>query len=202
MPRPRGLVQEALIIDRALRPADPRSVSQSLNNLGNILLRQRRYVAAESVHREAYALRRAAFGDDNAETANSLVNIAAALGGQDRFVEAKSLYRQGLAIKRARLGARHVDVATDEAGFARLLHLEGDDRAAEALYRQSIATHRALRRPPSAHRPRASAGELPLARGTRALPSRISRKRCEASARRSPRGIRRSHERAGCWMNA
>ncbi|MGQ0641486.1 MAG: protein kinase domain-containing protein [Gemmatimonadaceae bacterium] len=109
---------DTLAADHAGRELYSRRVSQSLNNLGNILTSRGAYAEAEQMHREAFALRRAAIGEMQAETGNSLLRLAVTLRYQNRFAEAESLATRALAIKRSVLGIQHPEIAEDELTLA------------------------------------------------------------------------------------
>lgn len=117
------------VIDRAGLALRPRRLSQSLNNLGNILTTRGAYAEAEQMHREAYALRQAAFGETHPETANSLLRLAIALQHQGRFAEAESLATRSLVIKRSVLGSRHPEIAGDERTLAAIVQAAREHRS-------------------------------------------------------------------------
>jgi tetratricopeptide (TPR) repeat protein len=130
------LLREALAIDSILM--DPHHLSQSFNNLGNVLIAEGRYDAAEGMHRRAYLLRHTALGDSSAETGNSLVRLAVTRAEQGDPADADSLIRQGIAIKRRVLGPLHPDVLDDERTYGRVLQRIGRLAEAEVVYRGAL----------------------------------------------------------------
>lgn len=95
-----------------------------------VLRAQARYAEAETLVREALALRQEKLAPDDPWIADALFNLGAVLRYQRRYREAEPLFRRSLAIRLAAYGIDHPLVLADLNSLA--LTLDGMGRAAEA----------------------------------------------------------------------
>ncbi len=96
--------------------------------------------AAESLHREALAMRRSlGLGE---EVAESLSNLAVVVSRKDRHA-AIALLREAETIIRATRHEMHPDLANNLHNLASMLHSIGEDAEAELHYREALAIGRA-----------------------------------------------------------
>jgi len=102
------------------------------------------YDEAETLHREALAIRRQMRGNEHAEVAESLHGLARTLESHGRAAEAEPLYSEALAIRRKVLGNEHADVAASLNGLASSLESLGKLSEAEAMFREALAMRRKL----------------------------------------------------------
>ena len=137
--RPR--LEQALAVRRAL--GDDPAVASSLDSLGELRRDDGDYAPAETLLREALAMRRRLFGDQDLRTAESLDNLAHVLyqGGGDA-AEAGRLYREALAIRRRLLGDQHLLVAESRNNLALALQALGDTAGAERELTRAAAAYR------------------------------------------------------------
>ena len=79
-----SVARRVLALAERIYSDEPRTVANSLNNLGNALIGQARYDEAEKLHRRALAIRKKAFGEQDADVAQSLLNLSNICQSQDR----------------------------------------------------------------------------------------------------------------------
>ena len=133
---------------RALRaylvrfPSDHPVVLSISNNLGVLLLDQRKFSEAEPYLEDSWNGLRALHGDDHHDVAKCLGNWAGALHHQGNYVEAEPMYRDALSVLRRRLGDHHPTVANTQTNLAFLLRARGEIAAAERLCQAALATRR------------------------------------------------------------
>jgi tetratricopeptide (TPR) repeat protein len=134
----------ALTIRRRLSGSESAETAESLNNLGVVLMAERKLPDAEAVVGEALAIRRQLFGNENADTATSLNDLGAVYRDQGRLTEAEAMAREALGIRRKLLGAEHLDVADSLRNLCIILGNEGKWLEAEAMGRDVLAMRRKL----------------------------------------------------------
>jgi len=138
-----------LAIQRAesLRTTDSdagRELSASLNNLGLVYQRSARYRQAESVLRQALALRQQVYGERHRYYAQSLTSLARTLQDQEKFDESERLFSDALAIYSELYGLQHPLVA-DALNNLGSLHQNTERwQSAESYLRQAIEIQRKL----------------------------------------------------------
>ena len=134
------LVEQALAMHRAVG-GDRVDEAQMLNTLGSIKYREGNLLDAETIHRQALALRLDVLGPDHLTVSETLNNLAAVLATEGRSREAGELYRRALAIRRRILGDGHPQVATTWHNLGGALRDLGDLPAAEEAFRKAIAIY-------------------------------------------------------------
>ncbi|NWF36176.1 tetratricopeptide repeat protein [Mariprofundus sp. KV] len=97
------------------------------------------YREAESLHREALAIRRELLGEKDEDVASILHNLALVLRARGKHTEAEVLHREVLAIFRELPGEKHVDVASSLGALADTLLVQGKHTEAEVLHREALA---------------------------------------------------------------
>lgn len=98
------LYRRALALGEALPGFRSANVALSLNNLGLLLLHQRRFEEALPVLERLLPLVEEKFGAENSEVATCLENVAAALRGLGREEEARERRTRASSIRRQRAG--------------------------------------------------------------------------------------------------
>jgi eukaryotic-like serine/threonine-protein kinase len=129
--RAQPLLEEALDVRRHLGRADS-ALASSLGDLASVLHEQAELEQAESLAREAVALRRARAGPADAELAGSLADLAAIVSTRGEAAEADSLFVEALHIKRG-LG--------NGAGVAQTLNSYGVALSRAGRYEESQRAH-------------------------------------------------------------
>ncbi len=99
---------------------------------------------AESMHREALAIRRKLLGEEHLEVARSLTSLGQVLYRERRMAEAQAVHREALAMRVKLLGREHLDVASSLGWVANMLRIEGALPEAEAMHRQALALRQKL----------------------------------------------------------
>jgi serine/threonine-protein kinase len=130
-PRAVGMAERSLAVHRAQGLGETPEVALSLHALGSVLIEAGEYALADSLLREAVALRGRLHGPRSREVAMSLGELAVVSGRLGRTAEAESLYRAAIGIDSVTVGMDHSDTATDVGNLGMLLYY--DSRYAEAL---------------------------------------------------------------------
>jgi serine/threonine-protein kinase len=137
------LLESARDTFRAANGAASPELASALSSLGAVRRAQGRLDEAESLHREALAIRRRIAPDD-IDAAESMNNLASALLIEGRFDEAQPWLEEALQIRRAKLGAEHPLVAQSTDNLAVALSRKGDMSRAEPLYRAALELEKRL----------------------------------------------------------
>ena len=132
---------EAVSIQRAQRPILPLRLALTVNKLGHVHLARGEYAAAESLYREALALRRSALPENHPDVALMYVNLGLALHGRGDTA-AEGLVRRGLEAKLRVFGDAHPEVALDRMSLGDILIDAGQLAAAESLFVHALAAQR------------------------------------------------------------
>ena len=111
----------------------------AMNNLGNVLLAQRKVVEAERLQRGALQILESALGKDHPRTGVSCSNLADVLRAKGDAASAKALYRRTLAIDERAHGMAHREVAADLDNLAAYLLELGEKTEAASLSRRAAA---------------------------------------------------------------
>jgi Tol biopolymer transport system component/tetratricopeptide (TPR) repeat protein len=140
--RASGLVDGALSVRRALRPANDLELAEVLDLSGAVLFAQRKLERARVSYDEALVLRRSALARSDPLIARTLVGLSGVLRDQNRLSEAEALSREALAIDRARAGTAGSDLAQSTTSLAKVINRQGDHARAAALMEQSLSLTR------------------------------------------------------------
>lgn len=128
---------------------DPEMQAQMMMVMGKVYDNLGLYPQADSLLRQAAAIRRSTLGPENLDTAASMLELAWTLGHEGRYSEAEALQRQVLAIRLRRFGADSPESARTMADLAVILADEGHYPEAEKLQRQALAVRRRVLKPDS-----------------------------------------------------
>lgn len=151
---------------RALQTIEPQASTAQidrasvLNNLGVVLLAEKRDLEAEAVHRQALALREREKGGHHFTVAQSLVNLALVARVRGRIEAAMPIIERALTIRQATYGHDHPAVAEALALRADAHAAAGRARDAEADFRETLRIHAATH---GAAHPEIAVAELRLA---------------------------------------
>jgi serine/threonine-protein kinase len=133
------MLRRSLEQRRALYGARHPLVAQTLDDLGEALMKQDKLTEAEAKLREALEQRRALFADRNAATAESIDHLAEVLVERDQLDAAEPLYREALVARSALFGDQDALTAQSLNHLGLLLWRKGKYDEAEPLYRQALA---------------------------------------------------------------
>ena len=141
LPQAKVCYEQALAIHRG--DNDPAAYSP-LNNLANVLTKQKDFAGAEKAYREALVLIRQKYGDQHPETALLLRNLGDVLNAQGKLDEASATHSQALATRAGLLDEVHPLLADsfERLGVVTLRQVKWAD--AENLFRKAIAIRRKL----------------------------------------------------------
>ena len=115
------------------------NVSSALSNLGLVVADRGNYAEAETLFREALAVRRKAMGQSHASLAVPLNNLAYPLREQGKYDEAVAALEEALALSVRAIGEDSPTVAHYRANLSRVYLAKGDAAQAVPLLRQSLA---------------------------------------------------------------
>ena len=119
--------------------ANPEVEAELRNTIGDVYFALGEYELAETMIRDALALRRRDLGDDNLEVAESLNSLARVLCRRSRLLEAEAVQRQALALRKKLLPQTHPQVADSLGDLALILDDKGNYQEAETLNREALA---------------------------------------------------------------
>jgi tetratricopeptide (TPR) repeat protein len=122
---------------------DP-AVGQSLNHLGEALLRTADYEEAEKRLREALVIRRELYGNSSPEVAATLTSLSDVMTAMGEYEKAEPLIREALDIRRKLYGEVNADVAASIGDLGANFGDRGDFKQAEVYLRQALAIQRKL----------------------------------------------------------
>lgn len=128
---------------------DPETQAQMMMVMGKVYDNLGLYPEADSLLRQATAIRRAALGVKNPETTASMLDLAWTLGHEGHYGDAEALLRQVLDVRQRTLGAKNPDTVTTVADLAVILNYEGHYPEAEKLQRQALDLRRRILKPDS-----------------------------------------------------
>ena len=127
----------ALALRRLHLGDEHRDTLDSVNNLGQLRMRQGRLAEAEVLIREALSGRSGVLGADHAETLTARMHLGMVLEALDRAEEAEMVLRETLAAQLAALGEDHNGTLTTMANLSSLIRRRGAIVEAEQLIRRA-----------------------------------------------------------------
>jgi tetratricopeptide (TPR) repeat protein len=136
----RGLLQEAVDIDRRTRGTKSPQYAISLHNLGSALIDRGDLAGAEKMIGEAAKIRRAVLGTNHPDFAASLNNLGYILLEEGDWRRAEPLLKEALEINIGRLGLDNPRLAGPMNNWARVLEAKGDYADAEDYYGRILHT--------------------------------------------------------------
>lgn len=139
--------EQALAIHRANHDS---AAYSPLNNLANVLTKQKDFAGAEKLYREAIAMIRQKYGDQHPETGLLLRNLGDVLNAQGKLDEASATHSEALAVRASLLDDVHPLVADSFERLGVVTLRQGKWTEAETLFRKALAIRRKL----SPHDPR------------------------------------------------
>jgi len=155
----------------------PAARAQMLDAMGRAYLGLGRYSVADSMLREALAVRRRLYEANTPPMAAGFDHLAEAAEEQGRYAVAESLGHNALSIRRTRRDSLHPNVANSLGDLARYKQQRGQYAAAESLYREALSRKKTIYERPS--RPLASTtselAQLLTERGEYAVAGSLSR---------------------------
>lgn len=137
-----SLQQEAVHLIKGYFGETSSEYAATLNNLGIIYQKLRRYPDAERLHDEALFINHRVLGANRPDTATSLNNLAGLYHARGRYSEANPLNAEALSIRRRVLGADHPDTAVSLNNLAALYRGQGRYEDAEQLFEEALSIHR------------------------------------------------------------
>ena len=141
-------LQRAVELQRDRASDDPAGLIASLNQLGDLRVRQGRYAEAVDLHREAAAAAtREAQGRESAALSESIGKLGAALRYLNRYEEAEPLYVESLEMRRRLFGDRSAEVSASLNNLGFLYRHLGRLDEAESALRESLSIRQALMGP-------------------------------------------------------
>jgi tetratricopeptide (TPR) repeat protein/tRNA A-37 threonylcarbamoyl transferase component Bud32 len=159
--------------DRRDQADSVEALADALGELGQLRYFQHRLAEAETLHREALALRRGLYGDRHAKTAASISAVGEILAKGGRFEEAEPLLREALEITRSLPPEERSSETMGMHLLARLFNMQGRHDEALDLETQALAQLRE-RGAPDAQIAAAETvlGDIAFRRGDMALAAR------------------------------
>jgi tetratricopeptide (TPR) repeat protein len=118
-------------------PKDDR-LAMSLNDLGSVYRRQRKYAEAESLYKRALVIWQRNFGPNNYAVATALTNLASLYDEEGKYAEAQPLYERALPIAEKFLGADRRFVEVHLLPMAQSYKKQGKYAEAEPLYKRAL----------------------------------------------------------------
>lgn len=140
------LLPHALVVVRWQQQhvIETESAGRLLNQIGEYLDDRARYGEAETLYKEALAMRRRLFGDEHPDIAHSFNNLALLYDNQGRYGEAEPLLQEALAMRKRLFGDEHRDVAQSLSNLAVLYDNQGRYGEAESLDQEALAMRKRL----------------------------------------------------------
>lgn len=114
-------------------------LADSLNNLGNIYLKQGQYEQAETTLKQALAERKKLYGDNHEYVAYSLNELAKVYNAQELYAQAEPLFVQALEIKQKVFGEDSLESTTSLNNLALLYNNKAEYAKAEPLLLRALA---------------------------------------------------------------
>jgi eukaryotic-like serine/threonine-protein kinase len=121
---------------------DPDTQTQLMMVMGGVYENLGLYGRAETLYRQAAAIRERQLGPENSDTLKAKAAIAWALYRRGRYRDAEALLRQVLALRLRRWGANDADTISAMDSLGAVLNEQGHGADAEALARRALAWRR------------------------------------------------------------
>ena len=134
-----ALLRQAVALWNNARPAYPRGLARTLNDLGVVVEASGRYAEADSLQRRTLALRRRLFGENDRATATTLSNLSVVLYREGNLKGAVAMAESALVVMRAVMGPDHNRSTIVQNNLAAFRTTLGDVAGAEAEYRDLVA---------------------------------------------------------------
>ena len=134
----RRLAERAVRIKERTRGPRHIELAPSLDNLGNVVLRNDDYSGARAHFERSLEIREASLGPDHPDVAETLNHLGWALYSMGEFDASRELYDRGLRIREAAFGPAHPKFASSLNNIAVLLKNLGDYAAAAPLYERAL----------------------------------------------------------------
>jgi serine/threonine protein kinase/tetratricopeptide (TPR) repeat protein len=122
----------------------PAVEAELLQTMGDVYRALGQYGPAESMQRNALALRRTLWSGDHPDVASSLHALALVLRWQGKLPQAEQMHREALDMRRRLFGEEHLQVAASLCDLANVLRDQGRASEAETLHVQALAIRRRL----------------------------------------------------------
>lgn len=131
----------AQICAELIKQAEVKSIQSTslLLKAGRYLLERAQYSQAESLYRQALAMRERVLGQEHPDVAESLNDLGELYDHQGKYSEAESLYQRALAIREQALGPQDPKVAESLNNLGELYSHRGKYNEAESLYQRALA---------------------------------------------------------------
>jgi tetratricopeptide (TPR) repeat protein len=130
------MLREACHLMQALQHDAHPKLPACIEDLANAVTLQGRLAEAESLQRQALALRERR--GNELDVATSLTSLAGVLREQNRLADAEQMHLKALAIKRKHLPVDHAEIATSLNNLALVVRQRGNPAAAEKLHREAV----------------------------------------------------------------
>lgn len=132
------LYQSALSVFRAMADPDPKALSRTLSDIGEIYALRQEFVESQRLMEEAVAISTRAYGAEHPETARQLNSLAFALHLAGSYSEARADYERVLAIFLQAYHPDHEDIAMVYQNLGELDMQEGDLLKARARFQFAL----------------------------------------------------------------
>ncbi len=131
----------AQICAELINQAEIKSVESAylLFKAARYLLERAQYSQAESLYRQALAIREQVLGQEHPDVAESLNGLGELYDHQGKYAQAESVYQQALALRERALGSQHPYVAESLNNLGELYYHQGKYAQAESVYQQALA---------------------------------------------------------------
>jgi eukaryotic-like serine/threonine-protein kinase len=136
--------RSALTLNQRLFGQESPEAADSLDDLGQALMRGNNLSAAQDAHEAALRIRRKRFGEENASVAQSLDELATVYRHEGRPRQAEPLILEGLSIRQQLFGTNSLEVADSLHNLCIDLGDEGRRAESEATARRLLAMRREI----------------------------------------------------------
>jgi len=131
-------LERALDIFRAVPGKGDRGASWCLNDLGVLLMEQRRYEEALNYFRDALAIKERILAPDDGDVGNGLNSVGFALMHLGRYAEAKPLFQRAVTISEKIIGPEHALNSGPLQSLGECLRLMGENTAARDTLERAV----------------------------------------------------------------
>jgi serine/threonine-protein kinase len=136
------LLARAVGISRGLGPEQEAELAGRLTDWANVLTYEASFDRADSLGREALAIRERKLGPGDTAVAGTLRVLGSLEGERGKYDLAEALYRRALAIDRRQLGTEHLTVAFDFNDLGVTLLEAGKLAAADTALQEALRIRR------------------------------------------------------------